>query len=150
MTHCRARIVKPSPGAGLGQAQHTHCIQLHCTGAQSSPLPTPCTSFQVISAKESLQPVHGEEWWRRVLETKYIGFIPLHVFSASHNTNWLWKIGSENEYPGHWSLLLCCEITFLNENIEFLWKQVHNIAGNENPVEITKERRPRDMKALYF
>lgn len=60
------------------------------------------------------------------------------------------RLARKNEYPGHCSLLLCCEITFLNENIEFLWKQVHNISGNENPVEITKERRPSDMKALYL
>lgn len=148
-TQCRAGMVKPSLAAGL-RLRAVGCIQLHCTRAQSSPLLTPRTSFHLLSAQASLQPEPGEEQWRRAVETKYTGFIHLRVFSASHNTNWLWKIGSENEYPGHCSLLLCCEITFLNENIEFLWKQVHNISGNENPVELTKERRPRDMKALYL
>lgn len=78
---------------------------------QSSPLLTSRTSFHMLSAQALLHPALGEEQRRRVVETKYRGFIPLHVFSAYCNTNWLWKIGSENEYSGHCSLLLCCEIT---------------------------------------
>lgn len=78
--------MKLSLSAGL-RLSVVGCIQLHRAGVQSSPLLTPCTSFHVLSAQASLQPAHGEERRRRVVETKYRGFIPLHVFSVSYNTN---------------------------------------------------------------
>lgn len=75
------------------------------------------------------------------------------VFPASCNTNWLCEIGSENEYPGHCSVVLCCEITSRNEGEKILnsfESKSHNISGNENPVEVTKERGLKGIWKLYI
>lgn len=71
-----------------------------------------------VNIHHNLCIVEGEEEDRPGIPNSKFAPFPCLLCFLQH-TNWLCEICSENEYPGHCSVVLCCEITSLNEEKKY-------------------------------